>query len=207
MAQARAEALALLHEVDHRVKNNLQLISSLILLQARRVENPDAREALRSVLERVNAISIVHRRLFQTADMQRFDLAQFVGDLVEDVTLSGERADIQVSLDMQRIDIRAAQAASVALIVNELVSNALRHAYPQGRGVVDIAVRRAGEASEIVVVDHGVGLAVPTAPSRGFGLTIADLLCKQLKAECSFTDSEPGVRATVRLPMEPVLTP
>lgn len=188
------------------MKNNLQLISSLILLQARRLENPHAREALRGVLERVNAISIVHRRLFQAADMERFDLAMFVQDLVEDMSSATDH-QIEVKLDLQRIDIRAAQAATVALVVNELVSNAMRHAYPDGRGVVEICVRRTDKAPEIVVLDHGVGLATPKSPPRAFGLTIADLLCKQLSAECSFADSEPGVRATVRLPIEPASEP
>ncbi|MCC7266830.1 MAG: sensor histidine kinase [Caulobacteraceae bacterium] len=202
LIRARSETRALLHEVDHRVKNNLQLISSLILLQARRVESQAAREALRGVLERVNAISIVHRRLFQATDMERFDLAQFVRDLVEDMTAVDGR-HIEVKLDLLRIDIPAARAASVALVVNELVSNAFRHAYPNGEGAVEILVRRVEGAPEIVVCDHGGGLADPETPPRGFGLTIADLLCRQLSANCSFADSEPGVRATVRLPVEP----
>lgn len=206
MIQAQSHARALLHEVDHRVKNNLQLISSLILLQARRVQDPAAREALRGVLERVNAIAVVHRRLFQAGDMERFDLAQFVRDLVEDLTAVDRRA-IKVTLDMRRIDIPAAQAASVALVVNELVSNAMRHAYPGGAGLIEILVRRADGTPEIIVCDHGVGLADPASPPRGFGLTIAELLCKQLGAKCSFADSEPGVRATVRLPIETPLNP
>lgn len=188
------------------MKNNLQLISSLILLQARRLEHPRAREALRSVLERVNAIAIVHRRLFQAEDMERFDLALFVHDLIDDTTAIGD-GRIELKHDLLRIDIRAAQAAPVALIVNELISNAVRHAYPNAEGVVDICVRRLEGAPEIVVTDHGVGLPAPTAPVRGFGLTIADLLCKQLGAECSFTDSEPGVRAAVRLPIEIAAAP
>lgn len=186
------------------MKNNLQLISSLILLQARRVQDPGAQAALRSVLERVNAISVVHRRLFQAEDMERFDLAQFVRDLVTDVTASGP-GTIDLRLDVRRIDIQAAQAAPVALVVNELLSNALRHAYPEGRGLVEIVVHRVERAPEIIVCDHGVGLPDPAAPVRGFGLTLADLLCRQLNAECSFADSEPGLRATVRLPIEPQL--
>lgn len=204
LAQARAETSALLHEVDHRVKNNLQLISSLILLQSRRVESPVAREALRGVLERVSAIAIVHRRLFEANDLQRFDVAQFIHDLVKDLMAVSGRDDLQVALDLQRADIPAARAASVALILNELVSNAIRHAYPQGQaGALEIVARRRNGDVEIIVCDRGVGLANPARPVRGFGLTITDLLCKQLSADCSFTDAEPGVRASVRLPIDP----
>lgn len=204
LLQARAEARALLHEVDHRVKNNLQLICSLIHLQSRRIEDDSAREALRSVLERVTAISIVHRRLFQNEDIERFDIAQFVRDLVDDLIAVSGREDIEVRLDLERIDVPAAQAAPLALIVNELVANAVRHAFPEGRaGVLSIQVRRLNGDFEIEVCDDGIGLPDPTAPQRGFGLTIADLLCRQLTADCSFTDGEPGVRAKVRLPIDP----
>ena len=188
------------------MKNNLQLISSLILLQARRVESADARAALRSVLERVNAISVVHRRLFQAEDMERFDLAQFVRDLVEDIQSVGD-GKIEIALRLRRIDIRAAQAAALALVVNELICNAVRHAYPDGEGLVEIAVRPDGGVHEIIVADRGIGLPNPTAPTKGFGLTLSNLLCKQLGAECSFADGEPGVRATVRLPIEPLSAP
>lgn len=204
LAQARAEARALLHEVDHRVKNNLQLICSLILLQSRRIEDGPARDALRGVLERVTAISIVHRRLFQNEDIERFDIAQFVRDLVDDLIAVSGRDDIEVRLDLERIDVPAAQAAPLALIANELVANALRHAFPESRaGVLVVSVRRLNGDFEIAVCDDGVGLADPAKPQRGFGLTIADLLCKQLNADCSFADGEPGVRATVRLPIDP----
>src|SRR5258706_9888913 len=84
LREALAQTQALLREVDHRVKNNLQLIASLFLLQSRRVEHPAARETLQTVLERLNAVTTVHRRLFQ-GDPQQFELADFVRDLVGDL--------------------------------------------------------------------------------------------------------------------------
>ena len=78
LQQALDQKTALLHEVEHRVKNNLQLISSLLLMQARRAPDPAVREALQGMLERVNAIATVHRRLFQSDDVERFDVAAFI---------------------------------------------------------------------------------------------------------------------------------
>ena len=100
---ALAQRTALLHEVDHRVKNNLQLIASLLLLQTRRTADPATREALRGMLERVNAVATVHRRLFQSADAQRFDVSEFVRDLVSDVVGATGRGEIRVRLDLQPV--------------------------------------------------------------------------------------------------------
>jgi PAS domain S-box-containing protein len=201
MDQALKQATALLHEVDHRVKNNLQLIASLLLLQSRRVEDETARMALRGMLERVSAIATVHRRLFQSEDIERFDVAQFVRDLTADLMAASGRPEIQMRLDLERVDVPAAQAAPAALVINELVGNALRHAFPEGRsGVIDVNIRRRDTGFEVAICDDGVGLPGREENLRGFGLTIAHLLSRQLRASLQFEDSQPGVRAFVTLP-------
>lgn len=200
--RALTQKTALLHEIDHRVKNNLQLVSSLLLLQSRRLEDEKARAALRGMLERVSAIATVHRRLFQSEDVERFDVAEFVRDLVGDLMGSAGRSDVQVALDLERVDIPAAQAAPLALIVNELLCNALKHAFVGGRsGRIEVAIHRRDGGFAIVVRDDGVGAAGLDAQPRSFGLTIVQLLSQQLRAECRFEDSQPGVRATVIVPV------
>lgn len=200
MDVALQEKSALLHEVDHRVKNNLQLISSLLLLQSRRVEDESARKALRGMLERVNAVGTVHRRLFQSQELDRFDVAEFIRDLTADLAAAVGRADVSMRLDLERADVAAAQAAPAALVINELIGNALKHAFPDGRaGVVDVRMRRTPDGFELSVEDDGVGLPAPEDTIRGFGLTIANLLCRQLHATLSFEARQPGVRALVTL--------
>jgi two-component sensor histidine kinase len=202
LEQALEQKTALLHEVDHRVKNNLQLIASLLQLQARRTPDETTRAAVRGILERVNAIGAVHRRLFQGGDVQRFDVADFVRDLAGDLAGAARREDLELRLDLEPVAVPAAQAAPLALVVNELISNALKHAFPDGRaGQVEIGVHRRGERFEIVVADNGAGL--PEDGARGFGTTIAQLLCQQLKATLAIVDNSPGVRATVAIPLEP----
>jgi two-component sensor histidine kinase len=201
LEQALAQKTALLHEVDHRVKNNLQLISSLLQLQSRKIADEPTRQTVRGILERVNAIGAVHRRLFQSGDVQRFDVADFVRDLAGDLAAGARREDIELKLDLEPVSVPASQAAPMALVVNELISNALKHAFPPGRGgVIGISIRSLGERFEITVADDGVGL--PPGNPRGFGLTIVQLLCQQLKAQLSLTDNQPGVRAVVSLPLE-----
>jgi PAS domain S-box-containing protein len=200
MDHALKQTTALLHEVDHRVKNNLQLIASLLLLQSRRVEDETARKALRGMLERVSAIATVHRRLFQSEDIERFDVAQFVRDLTADMMAASGRPEIQMRLDLERVDVPASQAAPAALVINELIGNALRHAFPEGRsGVIEVSIRRQDPGFEVAICDDGVGLPTREEDVRGFGLTIAHLLSRQLRANLLIEDSQPGVRALVKL--------
>ncbi|MDO8900617.1 MAG: PAS domain-containing protein [Phenylobacterium sp.] len=198
--QALADRTALLHEVDHRVKNNLQLITSLLVLQTRRTLDDTTRGALERMLSRVSAIATVHRRLFQSHDLERFDVATFVRDLIGDV--SPERDEVAIRLDLERIDINAAQAAPLALVVNELVDNALKHGLPAGQpGHLRIRVRRLNGDYVIEVCDDGPGLPASGAFEPGFGLTITHLLAQQLRATLTFESGAPGLRVTMKIPV------
>ena len=199
MEEVLKQKTALLHEVDHRVKNNLQLISSLVLLQSRRVQDPVARDALRSMLERVSAIATVHRRLFQSEEIDRFDVAEFIRDLVTELLAAENFGDVEVKLDLHAAHVPAAQAAPLALVLNELIGNALKHALrPRRGGTLEVTAGWRPGGLEITVQDDGPGPSA--AAAGGFGLTIVHLLCQQLRAEFSLRDSQPGARAVVRLP-------
>jgi len=195
---ALAEKSALLHEVDHRVKNNLQLIASLILLQCRRTSDEAAQAALKRVLERVNAVATVHRRLFQ-GDPLQFDVADFVRDLTGDLAAAAGRDDLEIVLDLDHASIPASSAAAFALVFNELLGNALRHAFPMGRaGRIAVSLADTGSACVLTIADDGVGMAGHTP---AFGSMIVKLLCQQLRAELQVTDAQPGARVTVTVPM------
>jgi two-component sensor histidine kinase len=197
---ALAEKTAQLHEVDHRVKNNLQLIASLMLLQSRRITDETARQALKTMLERVSAVGMVHRRLFQGEDSHLFEVADFVRDLVGDLALAAGRDDIQISLDLEPVTIQASAAAPFALVLNELVGNALKHAFPVGqRGAISVQLSKADGVCVLTVADDGRGMV---EGQKAFGLTIVGLLCKQLHAGLEIAGAGPGVRAVVRAPLQ-----
>jgi two-component sensor histidine kinase len=197
-ASAEARFVALLAEVDHRVKNNLQLIASMILLQCRRTEDEAARHALKSALERVNAVATVHRRLFQ-GDPHQFEVDDFLRDLTSDLAASAGRDDLQITLDLEPVAIPAASAAAFALVASELLGNALKHAYPQGHsGPIAVALTDGDGVCTLTIADHGVG--VGGAPD-GFGLMIAGLLAKQLRARLEIAPGNPGTSATLAVPM------
>lgn len=197
---ALARKDALLREVDHRVKNNLQLISSLMLLQSRRMDDEVARQALKTMLERVNAVATVHRRLFQGEDSQRFDVAAFIRDMAGDLALAAGRDDVGIILDLEPLTIPASMAAPFALVLNELLGNALKHAFPGQGGAIAISLVKADDACVLTVSDNGCGMG---DAQQAFGLTIVNLLCRQLRSGLEITPGAPGVRASVRTPLRP----
>jgi two-component sensor histidine kinase len=197
LQQALRQKTALVHEVDHRVKNNLQLISSLFQIQARRAD-PATRAVLMNMLARINAIAVVHRRLFRGDDVERFDLAAFVQDLLPEIA-SQEGGNVSVRLDLESTHVEARKAASLALIVNELVTNAFRHGFPAGRaGNVCVATWEEDGRARIKITDDGVGMPRDGA-GQGFGLTIVELLCRQIGGRLERLEQDSGVGIEVTL--------
>jgi two-component sensor histidine kinase len=199
---------ALLHELDHRVKNNLQLISSLVLMQARRADDPAVREALGGMQERLAAMGVVHRRLFDSDDIGRFDLSDFVLDLTAELSGPAGRPEVAFVCDLEPTLVPSSQAAPLALLINELLTNALRHAFPDRRaGRVSIRIAPSAGELRIEIADNGVGereQAGGDGSGQRFGLTIVELLGRQLQARIAREDADPGVRVSVSLPLEEV---
>jgi two-component sensor histidine kinase len=209
LRQTVEQKTALLHEVDHRVKNNLQLIASLMLLQTRRVQDASVKKALGSMLDRINAVATVHRRLFQSDDVAMFDIAAFVHDLADDTLGASRRPDIKILLDTERVQVPAALAAPLALVINELLINAVTHGFPDGRGgEITVSVHCKHDILRIEIADNGVGMLAVSDSSGGdvlgFGLTIVDLLGRQLRARVERGDAGPGVKVMLELPMSGV---
>jgi PAS domain S-box-containing protein len=192
----------LLHEVDHRVKNNLQMISSLIVMQARKIPDPDIRRSLTAMLERIEALSTVHRRLYQSDDVTRFDVAEFLRDLVGDLVAASGRDEIGVKLDLGKVEVPAEKAAPIALMINELVTNALRHAFPNGHGgTVSVSVKRLNGHFRVVVEDDGRGMDA-NAGAGNFGTSLVRSLARQLKADVEWQERERGVAIVISMPVE-----
>lgn len=192
-------------EAEHRVKNTLQLISSIVMLQGRRASDEGARQALRAVQQRVAAVSVAHRHVSWSEEAEEVELAGLVREIVGDLAGSAGREGVDIDLDLESVTIPGRHGAPMALLVSEAVGNALRHAYPEGRnGRIRVGLRRTEGGFELAVADDGVGLA-HGAPRTGFGLTVAQLMCQQLrgKLETDMGESgQPGVRISVSVPMD-----
>ena len=204
LREALATQTMLVHEVDHRVKNNIQMISALLSMQAAAIRDPAARASLDSMLQRVEAIGSVHRRLYQSKDARKFDLADFIRDIGGELLKVSGREDIALALDLQSVHVPAQQASPLSLMLNELIMNALKHAFPAGRGGrLSIAVRGTDRGLTVGITDDGVGM--PDALSRrGFGSRLIKTLARQLQAEVSWTAGDPGTTVELRLPNLPM---
>ncbi len=181
-----AEKEALLKEVHHRVKNNLQLISSLLSLQAAHIEDPAVAELFADSRNRVRSMALVHENLYQAANFARISMATHIQNLCAHLTrvygLHSRR--VQLALRIGDVELGLDRAISCGLIVNELVSNALKHAFPDGRaGRLSIELQPLGGQQHVLVVgDNGVGLPADLDPRRSnsLGLQLVDDLTKQL---------------------------
>jgi two-component sensor histidine kinase len=203
IAELEAEAARLstrLREVDHRIKNDLQLLNSVFVLQLRKAAEGVERETVRGALERVGAVSAVHRRLDVTDDPAQFEASALVRDLVEEAVGAARRADLAVDMQLSPVSVPTRQAAPLALIVGELVRNALKHAFPGRTGRIEVTFGPAEGGVELRVRDDGVGLPQGLAAPRGFGGTLVGLLAQQLRGEVEIGPASPGVVATVRFP-------
>lgn len=201
--RALEQKTALLHEVEHRVKNSLQMIASLVLLKARRLQNPEARKALQEIAERVSALSAAHRLLYAAGDVSRFDLKEFTAELAEELVMALPSGQVDLNLDIQPLGVPASKAAPLALLLNEVIGNAVKHAFPNGRqGRLTIEIGRADNGLKVAVEDDGVGLDHSPPPEGSFGKTLITMLVHQLKGRLTWRDMEPGTRAEIVMPIE-----
>ncbi|WP_334186320.1 PAS domain-containing protein [Novosphingobium sp.] len=198
LTAALEEKTLLLHEVDHRVKNNLTMIGSLLRLQARTIADPAVTAKLEAMLERVDALATVHRRLYQSEDVQQFDIGAFCQNLVADVVGSSGRSDIETDVSAERIEVPAAMASALGLVLNEVLTNAVKHAYSDGRGgTLRVAAHRDGTAARLTIADDGPGFAGDKPPGGGLGTTLINRLSKQAGATVSWTSSGRGTQVDI----------
>ncbi|TNC13509.1 PAS domain-containing protein [Methylobacterium terricola] len=206
LQSALDQQTALLHEVDHRVKNNLQVISSLVLLKARRARDAACRDVLRSMADRIGALATVHRLLYSLSDVARFDLRDFADDFAAELEAGIDPDRIALTVDVAAVAVPASMAAPLALLVHELSVNAVRHAFPGERhGRVAITARVHDERLILEVRDDGVGLNPQSDNPEGFGRDLVGMLVRQLRGSLAFEDLNPGTRAHVVLPLGPGL--
>lgn len=201
------ERAMLLREVHHRVKNDLQLICSLISIQGRELEDPLAVQAFEDCGVRVQAIAQIHEHMYQSDNLAQLSFSQHLRSLTSHVGQLGQRAQLELVLELrEEVILGVDRAIPCAMIVHELVVNSLKHAFPgDRRGRVRVTCRREGaNFVSVVVEDDGVGMPERTAgnASGGLGWTLIDALVRQLRATLRITRS-PGTRVEIRFSDEP----
>ncbi len=183
-ALARAEDLAqqralLLRECNHRVANSLQILASLTRLQEAGLEDGPAKDALLAIHNRIAAVAQVHRRLYTSDDVSRIALHEYLGGLVEE--LGRATAGVRLTLEAEPMTVLTDRAVSLGLIVNELVTNALKYAYPDGRsGAVRVRLSRQEDQGRIAVEDDGVGSDPHALGGTGLGRRVVEAMAMKL---------------------------
>ncbi len=181
------EREVLLQEIHHRVKNNLQVISSLINMQVRRLEDEASREALVECQSRVYTIALIHETLYESHDYCEMPFSDYVRSLASSVFhLAGSPSSISLQLELAPVSLPVDRAIPCGLILNELIVNALKHAFPDGRrGTIRVELRDLGASRvALCVCDDGIG--VRDAPSGGeLGLQLVHTLAQQIHADLS----------------------
>jgi len=199
------EKEVLLREIHHRVKNNLQSVGSLLNLQARRMRNEAVLQALEDSRNRIRAMFLIHETLYQSKDLSRVHFRQYVAKLVKNLRRAYGSVSGRIGCDVRGDDppLAVDDAVPLGLVINELLTNAFRHAFPEGaRGEISVTVRQIGEGEiELAVDDNGVGLPadLDVRDTETLGLQLVrDLAEGQLGGSVE-VDRDNGTQFRIRL--------
>jgi len=206
------EKEALLKEIHHRVKNNLAVISSLLNLQSRSFTDPLVIEAFKESRHRIRSMALIHEKLYRAQDLAHIDFSVYLEALVQGICASGDfpTRHISVKVEAQPIFLKIDEAIPCALIINELVTNCLKHAFPEDRGgTVTVTFNRYSDDSFVLTVsDDGVGIGedIDMFTSSSFGLELIRLLTQQLEGGLHLSRTE-GTSVKIIFPAEPAAEP
>ncbi len=207
-AAIRQQELAM-QEIHHRVKNNLQVVASLLNLQASRIRVPEARAEFQSARDRVRALATLHRHLYAHGEIHTIDMREFLMELCNQLfTAMGEviGARLQLSVEAPALKMSSDQAVPLALIVTEAVSNALKYAFPAGRtGHVSVTLQSDGATATLDVCDDGVGIPIGRTQTEsgvrdGLGIQLIRGFARQLHATL-LVEELIGTRYVVTMPL------
>ncbi len=190
----------LMREVNHRVQNSLQLVSSFLSLQMRASEDEGVQSAMEEARRRISAVSLVHRRLYLADQIDAIDAARYFEELLTDLVASlGEEWKEHFAMDLEPVMLPTDRAVALGLVLTELVINANKYAYGGAAGPLSVRLAGDGNRVRLSVADKGGG---KTSKRFGFGSRMIEALVARVDGEVGFEDNRPGLRAVVTAPIE-----
>lgn len=195
-----------IREINHRTANNYQTVLSLVLAQARRAKEAPVKEALQQVADRIAAISAVSNKMaIRSGSPEEIEIDEHLRGLCAQIEQGLFRPGVRLECDFEPLSLRSDHAIALSILVNELVTNALKHAFPgDGEGVIGVSLRRTGEDFELIVADDGVGIG-RGARGRGSGLgnRLIELFTAHLSGKHGVETGISGTRHRILFPLEP----
>ena len=195
----RFQSETLLKETHHRVKNNMQVVSSLLSIQSSQLKDAAQRDVFLECRERIRAMSLIHDRLYSTGKYADIDFGEYLREMVSLITSSNRPAGAEVHIDLQvqSVEVPVETAVPLSLIASELVLNSLKHAFGGGReGMLTVRLSRENGTCRLFVGDDGPGMQPPDPNHAGVGLQLIEGLTKQIKGRREVA-SGPGVGTTI----------
>jgi two-component sensor histidine kinase len=194
----------LMRELEHRVKNNLNIISSLLSLESARIEGNEERRILLDAQSRIKSIALIYDLLSRSALGATLDCKAYLQSLAYLLkeTYAADRKDIGFELSLDDLEIDVKRGVSLGLVVTELLTNAFKYAFPQRGGKVELGLAVEGDTIGLTVADDGIGAGegVDLESSESLGFQIIDMLVKQMKGAIAIVTS-PGFRVDIRIPL------
>ena len=190
----------LIGEVNHRVQNSLQLVSSYLAMQARETTDAALQGPLQEARRRLTAVALVHRRLYRGDQIEVVDAARYIEELcTETFSFMGQDWSQHLSLNLAPMQVSTDRAVTLGLVLTELMINCNKHAYGGAAGPIEIELLEDRTHLRMIVADRGAGRRVAR---KGFGSRIMEGLLGQLGGELSYGDNAPGLRTTVVVPLK-----
>lgn len=175
----------LMRELHHRVKNNMQVLSDLLSLQSAKIVDANAREAVKAGEDRVRAMALIHKDIYLSDELKDIDMSNFINKLVRNLMTSYGYTEkqLQLQLEAEALLLDVDKAIPLGLIINELVSNAFKYAFPDNPGpVLQVSLKKKNEQEAVLIVsDNGNGPSVEPKNKNSFGLKLVDMLTRQLQ--------------------------
>ncbi len=206
ISKALNEKDILLREIHHRVKNNLQMISALLYLHGKSVDDSTAQEALKESQNRVQSMAIIHQNLYQQDNLLGVSIAEYLdkllNHLISSYNIEANRISVHTKIEVPQLDVDT--VIPLALIINELISNSLKYAFRDGRkGDIWVSIESGEGQLHVHVSDNGVGLPENFSPgqSGNFGLKLINILCDRLGATWS-AQNQGGTSVSILIPLK-----
>ncbi|PQV41873.1 histidine kinase dimerization/phosphoacceptor domain -containing protein [Methanohalophilus euhalobius] len=184
-------------EIHHRIKNNLQVISTLLYLESEKFRDDDVLDAFNNSRDRVRTMALVHEKLYQSKDMESIDFADYSKNLINYLSQSYvlDKSEVDIKINVENIFLGMDTAVPLGIIINELVSNSLKYAFDKGKGTIIIELRKINDHHKLVVSDNGIGMKdeIDFEETDSLGLLLVHTLAEQINATIEI-DTSQGTR-------------